>query len=742
MRVLLAGPMSKKTTRYQWLIVAAASDEPHARWLQGVLRKGNRDSDVALWRAELPGTEVGELAARIEQQLEQSQAVLGLLSRHALTTGMPRAIWLTVLKDHLLGVRPMLGLRVESCDVPSLFGGLPYFDLQSRYDDGSGTDQMPSNFEITLLQLVFGIEKSELAHRLGQHRPALIRLPGLSQGDRAGALVHLSRQYVAIHDPLSALECLEIALEIRETLLSASDPLLTATMLTMAEVALEAGLSQDAGTMVARAAQRLEQAPWGGSALAQQYVQAERIAHLAKHLGLSALLHRTQESQEQMLTKMSGKGFDPGLRAARLGRLARDRGDEITALAAFQEALAIWRKRAPEQPEELPRLLNDLGLMLHQQGNLVTARTLLTEAHARWQVVRGEESPEAATSLMNLAVVLQASGELELALQAVQSALDIRTRLRTTTESMLAQTLQRLGSIEESLGLWQEAEHHYREALRVLGDYDDTADESVILRNNLALLLERRGRHDEAGELLEGAWLLVCGRHGASHPACVPVLENRIAHLERTGQLALALERRGELLQLVEATGEASPADLVRLWRQQAVLAGRLGQAEVATAALDAATKKASRLPADHPEVRALRPLQAQYSTDQGDLDTAARLMESHLQEMLAQYEANDPALIAPLEELARVQQRRGALNDAATYLERVLRLREQQAGRQHPNLIPTLLWLGALWQQRGAAQRAGMAAKRVRDLLMLVPDPPGEWLSALEQLEARGASR
>jgi|GEM_PF-4476040 len=716
--------MAPKRETKNWLILAASADEQQALWLQALLRAGNRRADIALWRAELPGQETTELAKEVERLFARSLGVIGLLSQMSLGAGMPKAVWLTVLRDFLLGERPFLALRIEACDPGPIMGQLSFLTLQES------NPQLSAN---AILQVIYGQE--QYPSQIGSSRPDLHHLPGLAQSERAVALVHLARQLVDIDDADSAVACLMAALAVRERILSPADPLISATLLTAAEVTLAAGRPDTAREHLLAAYKRLSQSPWGSKTLLQQWTQIERLAELAESTGDTSLGASVLQLQREMLPRMKGSGFDAGLSHARAGRIARDSRDDPAAIEDFHAALNTWRQDPPEAPQEYARLLNDLGTLTHQQGDFPGASGFLIEALSRWRALRGDQSPEVATTLINLSALRRSEGNYALAREMLLEVLRIRQSLDGPLDPAIGSTLHHLASVEEAEGNSRDAEGHYRQALKILEQHDQTLSETSIIRNNLALLLERQGRLAEAGALLEESWTRVCNRLGAEDAACIPILENAAAHLERTGQLEPAMDRRQHMLTLL-AKDPQRAAECARQWRLTALLAARLGKTDLACGSLQEAERYLTQLSADHPERVALRPLQTQLLSRQDDVATTAKLLEATVTEMLQRVQPNDPQLIPPLEELATLQEKRGDLADAATYLERVLHIRESQVGRSHPDLITTLLSLGRVYKARGSKGRTGSIVKRITKLLSTLPQPVPEWQEAVSKLE------
>ncbi|MCS7195935.1 MAG: tetratricopeptide repeat protein [Aquificaceae bacterium] len=90
---------------------------------------------------------------------------------------------------------------------------------------------------------------------------------------------------------------------------------------------------------------------------------------------------------------------------------------------------------------------------------------------------------------MNLGYIYERQGKLELAEQ------EYRRAIKKDKKNWLA--YYNLGNVYLRKGKWEEAEEHYRKALEIRRDPDTM--------NNLAYLLNRKGEHCEALELIREA---------------------------------------------------------------------------------------------------------------------------------------------------------------------------------------------------------------------------------------------
>jgi tetratricopeptide (TPR) repeat protein len=294
------------------------------------------------------------------------------------------------------------------------------------------------------------------------------------------------------------------------------------------------------------------------------------------------------------------KELQPELARALLdqGRVLESRGSRIVALNAFEQAVAIWRELAAEEPDQFrPALADALSAMssaLASVGRRDEARSATEEAvdiHRNLQVVHEQApTPELAASLTNRAAALASTGHIREALTASEEAVDIYRRLADERPQVfrpqlaaalnnLSIQLGRLGRLEDALTAAQEATQIYRQS----------ADERpqvfrpqlAAALNNLSIQLGRLGRLEDALTAAQEATQIYRRLADANPEAFVPdlaaALNSLSIQLGRLGRLEDALTAAQEATQIYRRLADANPeAFLPDLAATQTSLGARL----------------------------------------------------------------------------------------------------------------------------------------------------------------------
>jgi CHAT domain-containing protein/tetratricopeptide (TPR) repeat protein len=356
----------------------------------------------------------------------------------------------------------------------------------------------------------------------------------------------------------------------------------------------------------------------------------------------------------------------PGWTAAvllRLGRIHCRLGDEVGALAAFDQALELARG-----PGARTRILNSLGVCQRQlgdaEGALASYRQALVLAREA-----GDEELEAA-ALSNLGVVHRRRGEFRQALDAYHQALEINRRHGQLKE--VADVRRNLGTAHVGLGQLEEARVLFREALEGYQAREELLD-AFQLQRSLAWVEVALGDTPRGLEILNQA---------LANAARLPEAEiQRAEILQAIGYAYFAAgePERGvapleEALGLVE--GQNRPALAANLLGHLGSVRHRLGQLDRAAAELGRAIELARRIGYRTTEAAALAQL-ARVERDRGDLEGARKRFEDALRIV------EEQRLGAPTPELRAtfLAQRRRSYE---AYVDLLLRLDHRHPGRGH----------------------------------------------------------
>jgi eukaryotic-like serine/threonine-protein kinase len=176
-------------------------------------------------------------------------------------------------------------------------------------------------------------------------------------------------------------------------------------------------------------------------------------------------------------------------------------GEFDQAVAMFREALALRRRREPDDPTAVAQSLNYLGLALTNPADFPEAERSILEAIALQEKQLGKTHPAVAQSRSNLGWVLsRQEGRLAEAEKLVQEALTAQ-RKRGIETLEVAESLKRLGAICEQQARFALAEQHLNESLvlyrKLLGrDHVEVASSlhllavTLVMDNKLTAALE------------------------------------------------------------------------------------------------------------------------------------------------------------------------------------------------------------------------------------------------------------
>lgn len=249
--------------------------------------------------------------------------------------------------------------------------------------------------------------------------------------------------------------------------------------------------------------------------------------------------------------------------AETLGHLAdlrRHLGDVRGADTLYGQAYAIEVATYGPIHAVVGQRLEDLGYNATSLGDLARAESLFRQSLDTRIAALGPGDSLVARSYVTLAAIRRRRGDLEASDSLYRMALALRQRVLGPDHVEVVRTLFRLGEVQHEMGRDIEAERYFREALGILergnprdiqmvaglhglaavqsarGDYagaERTLREAIALEieargpasvmqaeteDNLAVVLARLGKTDEALALLQNSLLIEHNRLGASHP--------------------------------------------------------------------------------------------------------------------------------------------------------------------------------------------------------------------------------
>jgi len=311
-----------------------------------------------------------------------------------------------------------------------------------------------------------------------------------------------------------------------------------------------------------------------------------------------------------------------------LGERLGNAGRHAEALAAAQEAVAVFRPLAASDPFHLPGLamsLNQLGIRLAAVGRRAEAAAPAEESLNLFRRLAASDSgylPELANALSNAGSRLFDEGRYEAALVPAAEAVTLYQRLAKPDEGggrhlgdlaialdNYANSLTALERHEESLAPSESATRIHAElAAQAPGTH---LPELARALNNLAGRLYHLGRHEDALARNEEA-LDITQRLAEANPAVYQrdlwgVLTGLSIFQARAGRPEAALAAAQEALELARSMAAAAPAahepDLVAALRNSFARLGEVGQYADAVEHAREAAPILRRLAASNPQV-------------------------------------------------------------------------------------------------------------------------------------------
>jgi serine/threonine protein kinase/tetratricopeptide (TPR) repeat protein len=231
-----------------------------------------------------------------------------------------------------------------------------------------------------------------------------------------------------------------------------------------------------------------------------------------------------------------------------LGRL-----DE--AAAALTDVLTRQRQRHGDRDTRVSETLVNLALVQQQQGALTAAEAALHEALAIDRSLQGDDHPTVGIDRLNLANILSVRGAPQLALQELEQARAILVAAEIPERDYLGELLTARAAAQTALGRHSEALATLHEARTHALDHPDPPPQELGLID-LAIGAEMLATGErEAGlaRATEGLTRVLAGR-AATHPQALTARANLAALLTRAGRADEAATRLTEILRDAETT--------------------------------------------------------------------------------------------------------------------------------------------------------------------------------------------
>jgi len=302
----------------------------------------------------------------------------------------------------------------------------------------------------------------------------------------------------------AALELYQRSLAVVGASGSTMKPLLLADI---GEIHVQRGKFEEAETLLLEAAKLQED-------ISASHVQARPSDLGVISTSLGSLYHVQGSVDRAVAMYRQSLGFQSALRAdhpeivaTRLGhaRAVRDLGDVSVALQLVEQLEWAIHAGAQEGPN-LIRVLMLKAELLRQQGLLEEAEQVAQEVVALQAIVFVEDVPDMAIAHIVLGNILHDMGLLDEALEHYKMAHDLNMKTVGEDHAETAAALISIGTIYGDLGDTAAAEDNISTGLEIqLRTLGSKNPDVGITYNNLAMVLLKQGRHDEASDLIKKA---------------------------------------------------------------------------------------------------------------------------------------------------------------------------------------------------------------------------------------------
>jgi eukaryotic-like serine/threonine-protein kinase len=358
-----------------------------------------------------------------------------------------------------------------------------------------------------------------------------------------------------------------------------------------------------------------------------------------------------------------------------LGRIHTGHGLLEEADSTLAEALSIAMDVAGPDALETATVWNSVGSLRQARLEFDAAEAAYLEALRIREATLGPTDPETITILNNLGQLYPDAGRFAEAIEFSRRALDAYlARHGDTPHLQVAYSTNNLASALEWAGRYDEAEPLYIRSLEIREALLDPDHPSVTrVRNNLGVLYVRSGRHDQAVPLLEEV-VAAERRHGHQPMSLARSLSNHGTALVRSGRYADALAplRESEALFSELLGPDAVVLAFPRQTQGDALAAlGRSAEAEaVYRAALDVRQRG---LPEDSPNLAFSRNKLGTFLLDEGRIAEAEVLLEQAFDVRIAALTEGHPDLVDSRIQIGRLRAAQGRTEEAAQLLRRAI---------------------------------------------------------------------
>ena len=281
---------------------------------------------------------------------------------------------------------------------------------------------------------------------------------------------------------------------------------------------------------------------------------------------------------------------------------------------------------------------------------------------------------------------------------------------RSDDDLQLAGTLVNLGTVFSGLGEYEQAKHHYQQALQIheKKTLDPDHPDVATSLGNLGIALYRLGEYEQAKQHHQRTLRILEKALGPEHPEVANSLENLGNVFLSLGEYEQAKQHHQRALRMREnALGPDHPAVAYSL-NNLGIVFGSLGEYEQAKQHYKRTIEiREKALGSDHPDVAQSLHNLGIVLNRQGEYEQA----KQHYQRALRMNEKalgpEHPNLVHSLNNLGVVFCRLGEYEQAKQHFQQALSIHEKTLGPDHPNVTSSLNNLGVVSYRLGEYEQA-----------------------------------
>lgn len=202
-----------------------------------------------------------------------------------------------------------------------------------------------------------------------------------------------------------------------------------------------------------------------------------------------------------------------------LGHLRSEQGDEATAFAAYEQAVAIMKAAGKEGDVRFGGMQCSMAESLHTLGRFVEARPQFEAVLQRLEERLGEGHDTLTACQLHFGNALLMHQELDAAEEILSRALDGARKARGPDHPAIARYIEGIANLRMHQRRPAEAADLYREVVTIDERTKGSEHPMVAINlSNLGAALDEVGRHDEARAAVQRALEITRATLGEEHP--------------------------------------------------------------------------------------------------------------------------------------------------------------------------------------------------------------------------------